>query len=194
MKRTTNDVINILKGVYFPNSYSPQTHYLSELNLLNAKQLTSVGGEQMLNDANTKKEIGKSDFTGTQVPSDANGLIGAITVEYGTDDDGSVTNPALITYSAIKEDMPAWLLNSELVVKSKSVEQFRIRVSELVLGELAKTVPSEWAKQLERTLKVTGNQDLQLFLATPEGAALTSGVNTFVRVNLYGTKFAPRSI
>ena len=193
-RRKTADVISILQNVYFKGDYTPQTHYLNELNLLHAKQIKAVGGEQTLNDANTKREIGISDFNGTAIPSDANGLVSAITVEYGLDADGAETNPALIEYSALKSEMPAWFLNSELVLKSKSVEQFRIRVSELTLGAESQNVPADWAKNLERTLKVVGNQDLQLFLATPDGAALEVGENVFVRVNLYGTKFAARTI
>lgn len=188
-RKTTTEKINILKGVYFKGKYDPQTHYLNELNLLHAKKLSGLGGEQTLNDANTKKEIGISDFTSTQVPSDSNGLISAITVEYGSHE--SETNPALAEYSPLASAMPAWLKNSELVLKSKGAEQFRIRVSELAVLEKPRVVASNWAKELERTLKVEGNQDLQLFLATPEGASLGTG-NHFVRVNLYGTKFAER--
>jgi hypothetical protein len=191
-RKTTNDFIPVLRDVYFKGEYAPQSHYLAELNLLQTKRLSGLGGEQMLNDANTKKLIGISDFTGTQVPSDAQGIINALTVEYGQH--ATESNAALIDYSSLKASFPAWLLNSELVLKSKSVEQFRIRVSELVTNEKPQVVVSEWNKQLERALKVTSNQDLQLFLSTPDGAALESGLNHFIRVNLYGIKFAPRSI
>ncbi len=188
-RKTLEQRIKILKDNYFQGRYNPSTHSLNELNLLHTKKISGLGGEQTLNDANTKKEIGISDFVNTQVPSDANGLISAITLEYGSHE--TVTNPALIEYSPLASTMPAWLKNSELVLKSKGAEQFRIRVSELAVLEKPRVPQSEWAKELERTLKVVGNQDLQLFLATPEGATLATG-NHFVRVNLYGTKFAER--
>ncbi len=188
-RKSTTEKINILKNVYFKGQYDPATHSLNELNLLHTKKLTGLGGEQTLNDANTKKEIGISDFTSTQVPSDANGLISAIGLEYGTD--ATETNPALIDYSPLASVMPAWLKNSELVLKSKGAEQFRIRVSELAVLEKPRVVPVAFAKELERTLKIFGNQDLQLFIATPDGATLAVG-NHFVRVNLYGIKIAER--
>jgi hypothetical protein len=195
-RKSTTEKISILKNVYFKGQYDPSTHSLNELNLLHAKQLTGLGGEQTLNDANTKKQIGISDFVNTQVPSDATGLISAIAVEYGshTPESGGTaeTNPALIEYSPLASTMPTWLKNSELVLKSKGAEQFRVRVSELAVLDKPRVVPSAFAKELERTLKVQGNQDLQLFLATPDGATLTSGKSHFIRVNLYGIKFATR--
>ncbi len=191
-RKKSTDFIPVLRDVYFKGEYSPNSHYLAELDILHSQRITGLGGEQMLNDANTKKEVGISDFTGTQVPSEANGLINAICVQYGKD--AAITNPALITYSPLASTMPAWLLNSELVLKSRGVEQFRIRVSEVALLEKSRNVVAEWAKQLERALKVIGNQDLQLFIATPTGATLEAAQNHFVRVNLYGLKFAQRTI
>lgn len=190
-KKTTMDLIKILQTRYFKGTYNPETHYVNELNLLQTKEIIGLGGEQKLNDANTKVLVGISDFNGTQIPSDANGLISAISVEYGTH--ASETNAALIDYKTLKSEMPAWLLNSELVVKSKSVEQFRIRVSEIAPVDKPRTYQSEFAKELERTLKVVGGQDLELFLSTPSGATLASAKH-YVRLNLYGLKFAARTI
>ena len=86
-----------------------------------------------MNDANSKVETGISDFNGTLTPTDSDGLIRAVTVRFGksTKTDAPIS-PALVDYSELKKDFPSWLLNSELVLKNRGVEQFRMRVSELV--------------------------------------------------------------
>lgn len=196
-KKTTGDMINILKSKYFPTKYNPATQYIAELNLVHSVKITGVGGgEQTLNDSNSKVEVGISDFNGTLTPTDANGLIRALTVEYGLAT-GAVApvSEALVDYSPIKSKFPAWLLSSEVVMKNRGIEQFRIRVSELVLLKEAEVIASEWAKELEKTIKIEGGQDLQLFLNTPKGAVLdTAEKHHYVRMNLYGIKFADRKI
>lgn len=195
-KKTTGDMINILANKYFKGKYTPQTSYIAELNLLHSTKIIGVGGEQTLNDSNSKVEVGISDFNGTLLPTDAQGLIRALTFEYALAT-GAVApaNEALVSYSPLKSTMPAWLLNSEVVMKNRGIEQFRIRVSELVVMKEPEVIASEWAKELEKTIKIEGGQDLQLFLNTPKGAVLdTVDKHHYVRVNLYGMKFADRKI
>lgn len=195
-KKTTGDMINILANKYFKGKYTPQTSYIAELNLLHSTKIIGVGGEQTLNDSNSKVEVGISDFNGTLLPTDAQGLIRALTFEYALAT-GAVApvNEALVSYSPLKSTMPAWLLNSEVVMKNRGIEQFRIRVSELVVMKEPEIIASEWAKELEKTIKIEGGQDLQLFLNTPKGAVLdTVDKHHYVRVNLYGMKFADRKI
>jgi len=193
-KKTTGDLINILKNKYFIGKYDPSRQYIAELNLLHSTKLIGIGGEQALNDSNSKVEVGVSDFNGTLTPTDANGLLRALTVSYGLHAGAAApASEALVNYSELKKDFPAWLLNSELVLKNRGIEQFRIRVSELVLLDNTQVVASEWAKELEKTIKVEGGQDLQLFINTPKGAVLdTVDKHHYVRVNLYGIKFADR--
>jgi len=194
-KKSTADFIRILKDKYFKGKYNPETQFISELNLLHSVKLVSIGGEQALNDANSKVETGISDFNGTLTPTDSDGLIRAVTVRFGksTKIDAPIS-PALVDYSELKKDFPSWLLNSELVLKNRGVEQFRMRVSELVLAQESQVVPSEWAKELEKTTKIEGGQDLQLFLSTPKGAVMdtTTDKHQYVQVNLYGMKFGDR--
>jgi hypothetical protein len=192
MKKNIQEYIKILQQAYFPQKYNPQSQYLNELSLLHTQQITGLGGEQTLNDSNTKVEVGISDFNGTLTPTDAQGLIRALTVEYGSH--ATETNGALIAYSPLLSTMPAWLKNSEVVVKLRGVEQSRIRVSELGVSDKPRTVVSEWAKELERTLKIEGGEDLQLYLVSPKGAVLDGALKHFVRVNLFGIKFADRKL
>ncbi len=194
-KKSTADFIRILKDRYFPQKYNPTTQFISELNLLHSVKLVSIGGEQALNDANSKVEVGVSDFNGTLAPTDADGLIRAVAVRFGK---STATNapasPALINYSELKSDFPSWLLNSELILKNRGFEQFRIRVAELVLAKESEVVASEWAKELEKTIKVEGGQDLQIFLSTPKGAIMdtTTDKHQYIQVVLYGMKFGDR--
>lgn len=207
-RKTSQDLLNNLK-IYFKGTYDPNSHFLQELSLVHGvKMPTTGGGEFPLNNANTKQLVGISDFQGTIVPSDATGLIRAVIVRYGSYTckvetgagrdpeaiDGTThTSPALVDYKEIRADFPAWLLNSELVLKTRGRECFRMRIQDVVPSEKCQKVPSEWAKELEKTIKISGGQDLQLFLNTPEYASdPTAGKDDFVQVVLYGIKFAPR--
>lgn len=193
-RKSTADFIRILKDKYFPGKYKPDTQFISELNLLHSVELVSIGGEQSLNDANSKVEVGISDFNGTLTPTDADGLLRAVAVRFGSTTEATALSPALISYSELKKDFPAWLLNSELILKNRGFEQFRIRVQELVLADNSNVVASEWVKELEKTIKVEGGQDLQLFLSTPKGAQMdkTTNKHQYIQVVMYGIKFGDR--
>jgi hypothetical protein len=207
-RKSSQELLNIIKS-YFPNQYKQETHYLAELSLIHGvKMPTTGGGEFPLNNANTKQLVGISDFQGTLTPSDATGLIRAVIVRYGSYacvveggasrdseaiDGTTHTTPAIVEYKETRADMPAWLLSSELVLKSRGVESFRMRIQDIVPSDKPQKVSSEWAKELERTIKVLGGQDLQLFLNTPEYAKdPTVGKDDFVQIVLFGIKFAPR--
>lgn len=196
-KKTSQDKVNILQKVYFPGKYNPATHFVADLNLLHSTRISGVGGEQALNDANTKVLVGVSDFNGTLTPTDANGLIGALTLGYGkvtmiAANNNPLYSPALISYSEKKSDFPAWLLASELVVKTNQTEVLRMRVREFVTAVESDRVPKVWANELESTFKVIGGSDLQIFLNTPVGASLDADEYEFIRINAYGIKFAER--
>lgn len=194
-KKTSQDKVNILQKVYFAGKYNPATHFVADLNLLHSTHISGVGGEQALNDANTKVLVGVSDFNGTLTPTDSNGLISALTIGYGKvtkTGNPSPLSPAVISYSEKKSDFPAWLLASELVIKTNQTEVLRMRVREFVTAIESDRVPSVWAKELESTFKVTGSSDLQIFLNTPVGAVLDTDDYEYIRTNLYGVKFAER--
>lgn len=194
-RKSTADFIRILKDKYFPTKYNPASQFISELNLLHSVKLVSIGGEQSLNDANSKVEVGVSDFNGTLTPTDADGLIRAVAVRFGKSTETTApASPALVSYSELKEAFPAWLLNSELILKNRGFEQFRVRIQELVLAQKSDVVASEWCKELEKTIKVEGGQDLQLFLSTPKGAVMdtTTDKHQYLQVVLYGMKFGDR--
>lgn len=199
-KKTTADYIRILQDRYFPGKYKPQSQFINELNLLHAVKLTGLGGEQALNDANTKVEVGVSDFNGTLTPTDANGLIHSLTVRYGLKlGDSAFNQPGLIRYTNVTgaidgsdHDFMAWFLNSELILKTRGIEQIRMRIRDLMIDTASDKVPSEVSKELEKTIKVEGGQDLQLFLSTPKGATLDAVNSQFIQVVLYGIKFGDR--
>ena len=194
-RKSIKDYISIIATVYFKGVYDAAKHYIQEVALLHSTQIIGVGGEQKLNDANTKVDVGVSDFNGTQVPTDFRGLIRGLSVRYGkltkTGHD-TPYSPALISYSSKRSDFPAWLLNSEIVMKASGVEALRMRVDEFVIGIEKDEVASEWAKEFEKTVKITGSQDLEIFLNTPKGAALSSTDYEYIQLVVYGLKFGER--
>lgn len=199
-KRTSKEIVDTLK-TYFKegvNAYASNTHFVQELTINHAALMPNGGGGEFpLNNANTKRLVGVSDFQGEQITPDANGLIRAVVVRYGdlTREVGVLVapSPAIIDFKETRASLPPWLLQSELVLKTSSKEEFRIRVSELVPSAAPDRVPSEWAKELEKTIKVEGSQSLTLYLNTPEGATDPSATrDEYVQVILYGVKFAPR--
>ena len=195
MKKKSSELIAIL-AKYFVGKYDAAKSYITELTLMHAVEVTSAGGGEMaLNDANTKVLVGVSDFNGTAIPSSASGLLRAISVKYGsvvsTAKDFEA-DPAGQKYSEVKADFPAWLLNSEIIVRANNVEHIRTRVSETVLLQASQLTASEFAKELVKTIKVVGAQDLQIFLATPKGSTLDNTKKHFVRVDLYGLSFGER--
>lgn len=193
-KKTNKELISILQDTYFKGKYNPTTHYIAEQTILHSCKIAGAGGGEMaLNDANTKMIVGESDFNGTQLPTDANGLIRAAVVRYGEETtNGGKGNPALIPYSEKKADFPDWLLNSELVAKVGNTEVFRQRVVDFLPSEMPQSVPSEWAKEFERTIKTVGGQDMQLFLNSTKGSELKAGSTQFLQVVMYGVKFGER--
>lgn len=194
-RKSIKDLIQVIATVYFKGIYDAAKHYIQEVALLHSTVITGVGGEQKLNDANTKVLVGVSDFNGTQVPTDLRGLIRGMAVRYGKiTKTGNATPPsaALITYSAKRSEFPAWLLNSEVVLKASGVEALRMRVEEFVIAIENDEVPSEWAKEFEKTIKVTGSQDLEIYLNTPQGAALSGTDHEYLQLVIYALKFADR--
>ncbi len=197
MRRNAKEIVDAVKA-YFPNVYRPETHFLQELTLLHGIQMPIAGGGEFpLNNANTKRLVGLSDFQGEQIPADASGLLRAVVIRYGTvaapAEGVAIPSPAVIEYLETRANFPAWLLNSELVLKSSSQEMFRIRVAEFVPSAAAQKIPAEWAKELEKTLKVEGSQTLTLYLNTPEGASDPNADKIeYLQVVLYGVKFAAR--
>lgn len=196
-RKTIKDFIAVLGNVYFKGIYDAAKHYIQEVALLHSTRISSVGGEQRLNDANTSVEVGVSDFNGTQIPSDFRGLIRGLAVRYGKvsktgNPDPNAISPATVNFSALRSDFPAWLRNSEIVFKASGVEALRMRVDELLLAQNSDEVPSEWAKEFEKTIKVVGGQDLELYLNTAKGAALSDTDWEFIQLVIYGLKFADR--
>lgn len=194
-RKLIKDFIAIIANVYFKGIYDSAKHYIQEVTLLHSQQIVGVGGEQKLNDASTKVEVGVSDFNGTQVPTDFRGLIRGIAIRYGKlTKTGNATpkSPALIPFSAKRSDFPAWLLSSEIVMKAGGVEALRMRVEEFVLGVDRDDVASEWAKEFEKTVKVVGGQDLELFINTPKGAEVLSTDYEYLQLVIYGLKFGER--
>lgn len=173
--------------------YNPDSQFLAEINLLHSGKLSAIGGEVKLNDSNTRVDVGVSDFNGLQIPTTENGFIDAVVFGYGKElKANGVTNPAVVQMSHKRTDMPAWLLKSEIVLKKNSVEQFRIRIEELAFDAEPRTVRSEWAKELERALKIEGGQDLEIVIASAKGAALSATHDEFFSINFYGVKFSDR--
>ena len=195
MKKKASELVAIL-AKYFVGKYDAAKSYITELSLMHAVEVTSAGGGEMaLNDANTKVLVGVSDFNGTAIPSSASGLLRAISVKYGSvvsTATGFEADPAGQKYSEVKADFPAWLLNSEIIVRANNVEHIRTRVSETVLLQASQLTASEFAKELVKTIKVVGAQDLQIFLATPKNSTLDNTKKHFVRVDLYGLSFGER--
>lgn len=196
-RKSIKDYIAILGNVYFKGFYDSAKHFIQEVALLHSTRLSAVGGEQRLNDANTSVEVGVSDFNGTQVPSDFRGLIRGLAVRYGKiskdgNPDPNAISPATINYSSKRSDFPAWLRNSEIVFKASGVEALRMRVDEFLTAADKDEVPSEWAKEFEKTIKVTGGQDLELYLNTAKGAALSSTEWEYIQLVIYGLKFGDR--
>lgn len=195
MKKTIKELVSIL-AAYFVGKYDSVKSFINELSLMHAIEITAIGGgEQALNDANTKVLVGVSDYQGTQVPSDANGLLRAISVKYSSVPVATTGYAATVegqAFSEVKADMPAWLLNSELIVRANNTEHIRMRVSETALLDKAQATASEFAKELLKTIKIVGGQDLQIFLATPKGSTLDATKKHYVRVDIYGVKFGDR--
>lgn len=195
-KRTSKEIVDALRTYH--GQYKPESHFIQELCLLHSSLLPNGGGGEFpLNNANTKRLVGVSDFQGEQINPDATGLIRAVVIRYGelTRADGVTVapTPAIIDFKETRASFPTWLLNSELVLKSSAKEEFRIRVSELVPSAAPESVPSEWAKEFEKTIRVEGNQSLTVYLNTPEGAFDPSATkDEYIQVNLYGVKFAAR--
>jgi hypothetical protein len=193
MSRKNPAVKAKLLTTYFGTKYNPANNFLSEMNILHSTKLTAVGGEVKLNDSNTKVDIGVSDFNGTQIATTENGFIDAVVIGYGKElKANAVTNPALVLMSHKRSDMPAWLLKSEIVLKRNGTEQFRMRVEELVIEAEPQVIRSEWIKELERGLKVEGQQDLEITLASSKGATMSGTHDEFISINLYGVKFSDR--
>lgn len=191
--KTKADLLDKLFNTPTVKRYLPANHFLAEINLLHSTKLTAVGGEVKLNDSNTLVEIGVSDFNGRQIPTTENGFIDAVSIGYGKElKANGVTNPAVVAMSHKRADMPAWLLNSEIVLKKNGTEQFRMRVGELVIDAEPRVIRGEWIKELERGLKVEGGQDLEITLASAKGGALSVTHDEFVAINLYGVKFSDR--
>jgi intergrase/recombinase len=66
-------------------------------------------------------------------------------------------------------------------------------VAELVLAKESEVVASEWAKELEKTIKVEGGQDLQIFLSTQSAIMDTTTSSTSIfRLFYNGMKFGDR--
>lgn len=199
-RRNPKEIVNALEA-YHNGVYSPKTHMIQELSLLHSvKMPTSGGGEFPLNNANTKRLVGVSDFQGEQIPSDATGLLRAIVVRYGTADwsgdpaTSQNVSPAIVNYLETRANFPAWLLQSEVVLKSSSNELLRIRIAELVPSASPDKVPYDWAKEFEKLIKVEGNQTLQVYLNTPEGASDPNPTkDEYIQVVIYGVKIAPRT-
>ena len=195
-KKGTAEFVKALQ-IFHGSAFSPVNQFMAELVLMNSKKLSSLGGEQPLNDANTKVMVGVSDFTGTLTPTDAKGLLRALMVKYSSQPiatTGFDSTPAGQVWAEVKADFPAWLLNSEIVMRTAGLENFRMRVSETVLLDKAQAIPSEKAKEFEKFIKVTGGQDLQIFLSTPDGAVMDATKQHFVRTDLYGIKFGDRKL
>lgn len=195
-----NRIKSTLENVYFKGVYSPAKHYLQGVQLLHSMRFTGIGGEQKVNDANTKVLVGISDFNGTQLPNDFNGLIYGVICRYGTitrttsgtTDDANGLKASVAAYKQLRSELPAWLLQSELVFKSKGVEALRIRIAELVPAHESEKVPAAWAFELQKTIKVNGGEDLEIFLNTPAAAALDAAKDEYLQIVIYGTKFAER--
>lgn len=190
-----NTLFNKPKNANSPGveRYNPASQFLAEVNLLHSGKLTAIGGEVKLNDSNTRVDVGVSDFNGLQIPTTENGFIDAVVFSYGKElKANGVTNPAVVMMSHKRADMPAWLLKSEIVLKKNSTEQFRIRIEELVIEAEPRVVRSEWAKELERALKIEGGQDLEIVIASAKDAAVSSTHDEFFAINFYGVKFSDR--
>lgn len=177
------------------HGFNATAHFIQDLTLMHAVEVTALGGAQQLNDANTKVLVGVSDFNGLTIPQDAKGLIDAIAIQYASVPVATIgfgASPAGQVYSPVKADVPAWFLNSEIIVSSSNIEHIRMRVSETMLLDKAQAVPSDYAKELLKSIKVTPGQDLTISLSSPKDAVLDNTKKHFVRVDLYGAKFGNR--
>lgn len=183
---------------YFQGVYSPKTHLLQDCVLLHSEKMpVAGGGEFPLNNANTKRLVGVSDFQGEQIPMDASGIIRAVVIRFGdvaAVEGQAAPSPATINYLETRAAMPPWLLQSELVLKSASQEMFRIRVADFVPSAAPDKIPGDWAKELQKVVKIDGGQAMTLYLNTPEGASDPSASkHEYVQVNLIGAKFSLRA-
>src|SRR5574344_1497118 len=198
-KHNTETLARRLANNYFRGVYDPSACFIQGVALLHSNQITGIGGEQKLNDANTKVLVGISDFNGKQLPNDFNGLIRGMVFRYASEtitQTNNINNPASPVYAQLYSELvsafPAWLRNSEVVFKIRGIEAIRIRVEELLLGAASDKIPADWSKDFEKTIKVKGGEDLEIFLNTPSGATMDSTKYHFVQLVIYGIKFAPR--
>lgn len=195
MKKDSRALLSTLQNVYFRGQYNPNNHYVAEVNLLHSANIANVGGEQKFNDANTKVEVGVSDFNGTQIPTDFKGLLNGIAIRYGKHTKtgfDTPPSPALITYKELRTDFPNWALNSEIILKAGGTEALRVRVQELLTSQSSQDVPAEWCKDFLKTIKVIGGQDLELYISSPKGSELSATDYEYLQVTLYGIKFGDR--
>lgn len=156
----------------------------------------NVGGMSRLNDANTKVEVGSSDFNGTLLPTDLDGYIRAITIGYKTQepvqkegaDSATPVDKAQVKYDYDITNVPAGVLSSELVFKYSGVEVLRMPIEQFMLAQTSQVPMSEWAPELMKLIKVNGGKELEMFFNASRGLDDKDVRNGYLKVNIFCIK------
>lgn len=191
MKRNHADIYKAIKKYQNGNRELNDNQFIAERVLIHAGSLGNTGGQSKINDANTLVKVGVSDFNGLQLPTDANGIVRAITVGYG----GSHvegTDPSTVAYKyVVDSEIPAAFLASELVIKYGGAEVLRMPIEQFMIAEKSDKTMDEWARDLMKFISIEGGKDFELWFHAAEG--LTDPAQTedrkpqpyFIKINLF---------
>lgn len=198
MNRSFNDLASAVAKLHNLTT----DNYIQESALMHSVELTNVGGMIKLNDATTDKIIGISDFTQTLLPVDQTGMIYGLRIGYAMEASATPAELDLQNFSfssqvtAGTDVFPAWLLNSEFVMKYNGSEAFRMRVGEIVPLLPYDKVPSDLIKEIMKPIKIEGGRNLELFLDCAKHSDLSAVTNAheYLKIVLYTVKVVNRKV
>lgn len=143
------------------------------------------GTQEVLTSATTLKK-GLSDWDGNKLQRPENLIMSSINVTWGSH--ASITDPANVTYSGTTENVPAALMNADVIIRQDD----KIVVKQPVfafLSEQKNTKANHEAGYHFKGLQILlEEKPVQMLIDFPEGVAMPTDKEYFIRIDLNGQK------
>jgi hypothetical protein len=165
----------------------------SDADMYLRSNITGGAGIKELLDATNTKQIGTSNWDKNALPASVNIALERIRVAYATtaSADG-ITNPANLKYSTKLSDVPAALLNAELVITQNDKPIVEVPMQRFFSEAVNnRPVGTEDALILDSLRLIKENVPVGINIKFPNGLAL-AGANHFVEIHLMGTQTRKR--
>lgn len=150
------------------------------------KNIKGFAGTQEILTSATVLKKGTSDWDGNKLQRPENLIFSTISLAWGSH--ATITDPAAVAYSGCSENIPAALLNANVIIRQDDKIVVKQPVYNFMSEQKSEKANHEIGYKMKGLQMLIEEKPVQILLEFPEGVAVPTDKEYFVQIGLTGQK------